>query len=138
MINEPRSLGRAVSGNQLLTHYRGNVVPYADLTEPYMKSITQWLGMENGLDDYANDEYGVVTIPMMDAMMIIYNQIGGDKSFDEFWAPVENHGFEEEWPIVWTIDGITDGVKRFTAYRDRGLMRIPVVVPNPYDARPVE
>ena len=130
-IVESNSTNTVVSGEELLRRYNGRVTSYADLPEEYKKSLTQWMVNEGENDGYINQEYGVVEVPMNDILTIIYNQLGEDQTFEEFWGDgLHGYGsaYSERWPIIWSDMGWEDGMHRLTTYRARGETSVPVVV----------
>ncbi len=122
--------GKVVSGGELLALYGGREMSYDDLPEPYQKSLTQWMVVEGENEEYQEQSYGVVEVPMSDILQIIYDQLGEGQTFYEFWGNgTSGYGpaYSERWPIIWS-DGWEDGMHRLFTYRARGETMVPVVV----------
>lgn len=122
--------GVTVSGRELLSRYGGEVMDYAVLPDLYKQSITQWMVVEGENEEYQEQSYGVVEVPMKDIMQIIYDQLGEGQTFEEFWGDgTAGYGeaYSQRWPIIWS-DGWEDGMHRLTTYRSRGETMVPVAV----------
>ena len=122
---------KIVSGDQLMARYGGRRMAYEVLPDLYQKSLTQWMVVEGDNDDYTEEEYGVVEVPMNDILMVIFNQLGEGQTFEQFWGEGKagyGKAYSERWPIIWSDMGWEDGMHRLTTYRARGEVSVPVVV----------
>lgn len=131
IFESEQSTGAVVTGPELIARFHGQTLPFEDLPLEYQKSLEQWMVIEGENEEYTEESYGMVEVPMGELLQIIYNQLGEGQTFQEFWGDGKagyGSAYSERWPIIWSDMGWEDGMHRLMTYRSRGETSVPVVV----------
>ena len=126
--------GQEISGKQLLTRFKGKILPYSKLPKPAQDSLTRYMVGEGENEDYQKQRYGYAEVPTRDIMKLVYDQNNEGQSFDDFWDVSKALSFRPKypktsiWPIIWGGYGMEDGYHRLERYIKLGIPTIPVVI----------
>lgn len=130
LVENAQATGREVSGEKLVHRYGGAIMPFAKLPNAAKKALRQWMVIEGDNQEYQEESYGFVEVPLADLLRIIYDQNGEGMTFDEFWRytkQVPGYRVDSVWPMIWSPSGWEDGMNRLGRYIQAGMTMIPVV-----------
>ncbi len=122
----------AVAGEVLIKRYGGKIVAFRSLPKEAKDALHQYMMVEGDNQDYKTQKYSLIQVPTEDLMKLIYGQLNGGQTWDEFWGDETdykpNYSKKSVWPILWGSLGWEDGSHRFEQYRKNGLKTVPVLV----------